>query len=330
MHDFSLLICDEDSAYVNALSEYLCGRKKRISVVVHTQIDSFLNGTGHFDLALLGKTFLESYESQHPDYEIDRMLYLSENVGENLTSYDIFYKFQSMSNLNDTISKLRYENPLCGNSNQCTDFIGIYSPIYHDLRLPFALTLAHVMSKKQKVLFLDLEVFSVLPNLLNNVNFDKSFTDIVYLMESQGDDFQLNEHVVFYEDIAILPSIKNPKDLFLIQNETWMNLYRLITASGYGLVILFDQLFPYAITLFEEMSELVLLGKQEAFYGYTMKRCEEFFSEKELSEKLHLVELNMSAAQLRRDSYSLSSLMEGNLGSFVQNEFKRASAISNY
>ena len=328
MEKISLLICDEDSAYVHALSEYLYGRKKLITVSVYTQVDSFLNGFGHFNLALLGKTFMESYESQHPDYEIDQMLYLSENKNESFMSYESFFKFQSMSGLNDIISKLRYETTDDGDTLDHPKITGIFSPIFHDLRLPFSLILTHIMAEKKKVLFLDLEAFSLLPEAGNNENGAKSFTDVIYLMESQGAEFRLEEHVFFYEDIAMLPPVKTPKDLWPVSSTNWEQLIMSVQRKGYSLVCLFDQFVPGEEVLLGHIGEMILLGCAGDEENAIMSSCEDFFAREEI--KTRRVDLNMSKGHSGIGTYRFSSLLEGKLGRFVRNEFEGTTAISDY
>ena len=328
MEKISLLICDEDSAYVHALSEYLYGRKKLITVSVYTQVDSFLNGFGHFNLALLGKTFMESYESQHPDYEIDQMLYLSENKNESFMSYESFFKFQSMSGLNDIISKLRYEKPSDSDSWDSPKVIGIFSPIFHDLRLPFSLILTHVLAEQKRVLLLDLEAFSVLTSVVNNEKGAKSFTDVIYLMESQGEEFHLEEHIFFYEDIAMLPPVKTPKDLWPVSGKDWEQLLKSVREKGYSLVCLFDQFVPGEEVLLRHISEMILLGSVGDEEKEIMRACEDFFSQEEIETRR--VELNMSKGHSGIGTYHFSSLLEGKLGRFVRNEFEGTTAISDY
>lgn len=330
MEKFSLLVCDEDSAYVHALSEYLYSRKKPFSVSVYTQIESFLNGSGHFDLALLGKTFLECFESQHPDYEMNQVLFLSETADETCFSYDCFYKFQNMSNLNDIISKLRYEK---SDDEKCIGYpqiIGIFSPVCHDLRLPFALTLSQILAENQKVLFMDLESFSSMSRTVGTAGSEETFTDVIYLMESQGEEFCLEEHIFFFEDMALLPEVKSPTDLWSVSREDWKRLGNWIHDKGYCMVCLFDHFLPEEQELLCEMDEVVLLGKNGDSYGWLTTECEDFFQRMNKNIKIRKVDLNMSSSNVGLGICRLKSLVEGNLGSFVRDEFKGTIAFSNH
>lgn len=329
MKEFSILICDLDLAYVNALSNFLGSRKRRISVSAFTQIDAFKNHKGFYDLALMGKEYLEVYEKERPDIHIEKIMILSATAGEQEITYEVFYKFQNMSKLSDIISKLRNENKDGGLSLTQPGFLGVFSPNYHDLRLPFSMTLAHVLSLRKKTLFLDLEAFSPLPDLISNENFEKDFMDIIYLMESQGEDFHLEQHLFFYEEIALLPVIKNPEDLFHVSESMWLRFYELVDDMGYSLVLLFDQFFPGMEAMYAYMDELVLLGRCEDFYQYSYEHCEKYMLQMDRPPKLHGVKLNMTAANLADGTYRLKNLMEGNLKSFVWNEFKGTFALSN-
>ena len=208
------------------------------------------------------------------------------------------------------------------------EFFGIYSPIYHDLRVPFGLTFSHLLSQKKETLFLDAEQFSVLPYLIPNENFTMDFMDMIYLLKSEKDDFDLKKYIFYFEDIAMLPVTKNPGDFALVEADIWVLLYRKIKELGYRIVILFDTLNATLENLLPFMDELILLGRQEDYYQYTIETCSEYFSTMEDEPKIHKVELNMSASGLREGSFSMKKLMEGNMAGFIKNEFKGSPAIA--
>ncbi len=324
MREFSIVVCDSDSAYVHALSQYLCGFVKQISVSVFTDTEAFSNSRSHYQLGLLAREFLEIYQEGRSDISVDEVYYLSSTAGESFGLYAVFYKFQNMTNLKEIINCRRHEDNMGCIQSDKPKIFGIYSPIHHDLRVPFGLTLSHQLSQKRETLFLDTEQFSVLPNLIPNDNFNTDFMDLIYLMESQKDDFNLKDHIFYFEDIALLPVTKNPGDSSTIEPETWLFLYKKIISMGFQLVVLFERYDSKMEVLLPYMDELILLGRPEDYYRFAQDNCQSFFEEMDMDVKLHSLELNMSTGGLKSGCYGMAKLMEGNLAGYVKNEFEGA------
>ena len=322
MRAISIVICDTDSAFVQSLSWFLCGQMKNISVVAFTQMNSFLNSSGHYHLGLFGKEFLQVYEEQNPDLGIDDIYYLSSTLGEGFGSYNVFYKYQNMRCLLEIIAQKHLEEKMGCNESEKPKVYGIYSPIQHDLRVPFSLTFSHLLSQKKETLFLDLEPFSVLPGLIPNDRFDTDFMDIMYLLKSQKKDFDLKKYIFYFEDIAMLPVAKNPFDFAAADEDAWDLLIEKILKLRFQLVVLFDRLDSVSKCFYPIMDELILLGRPEDYYRYSQECCREYLNESDLEFSLHSVDLNMSATGLKEGSFGMKKIIEGNMAGFIQNEFK--------
>ena len=322
MREFSILICDLDSAYVHALRQFLCGFQKQVSVSVFTKTEAFSDSKSHYQLGLLGKDFLQIYENHHTDIVIDEVYYLSSKACEEYGSYDVFYKFQNMSKLREIINRKKHEDNMGCNLSDKPKIFGIYSPIYHDLRVPFALTLSHLLSQKKETLFLDTEQFSVLPDLIPNIEFNMDFMDVIYLLKSEKDAFDLTQYISYFEDIALLPVAKNPVDFAFMEEETWEALYKKIVELGFQLVVLFDRVDCKMELLLPYMDELILLGRPEDYYEYCQDSCLSYFENIEEKPRLHSVHLGMSATGLKNGCFGMAKLMEGNLAKVVRDEFK--------
>ena len=328
MGEFSIVICDADSAYAHALSRFLCGLVKQISVSVFTQTEAFSGSRSHYQMGLLGKEFLQIYENRNTDVSIDDVFYLSSKACEEYGSYQVFYKFQNMSGLREIINHKRHEENMGCNQSDKPKIFGIYSPIYHDLRVPFGLTFSHLLSQKRETLFLDTEQFSVLPNLIPANEFNTDFMDLIYLLKSQKDDFDLKQHVFYFEDIALLPVTQNPVDFAAVEEEIWRLLFKKIMEAGYQLVVLLDRVDCKMEILLPYMDELILLGRPEDYFDFCQENCRKYFDGMEEKTKIHSVKLAMSATGLRDGCYEMKRIMEGNLAGVVKNEFERTFAAA--
>ena len=322
MREFSIVICDTDSAYVNALSQFLCGFVKQVFVIAFTEIDAFQSKSGCFHMGLLGKEFLQVYQESPIDIKIEDVYYLSTSMGETEDTYNVFYKYQNMMNLKEIIDRKRHEEIMGSNQSERPSIFGIYSPIHHDLRVPFGLSLSHLLSQKRETVFLDAEQFSVLPNLILQDSFQMDFMDLLYLQQSQKDEFDLKNYLYYFDDIAVLPVAKNPKDFMSVGKDTWDRFYETILKNGLQLVVVFDYFDEAMEALLPYLDELILLGRPEDYFGYAMSCCENYLLTTEKDIKVHAVNLNMSATGLKDGCFDMRKIVEGNMAGFIRDEFK--------
>ncbi len=322
MREFSIVICDTDSAYVNALSQFLCGFVKQVFVVAFTEIDAFQSKSGCFHMGFLGKEFLQVYQESPLDIKIEDVYYLSTSMGETEDTYNVFYKYQNMMNLKEIIDRKRHEEIMDSNQSERPSIFGIYSPIHHDLRVPFGLSLSHLLSQKRETVFLDAEQFSVLPNLILQDSFQMDFMDLLYLQQSQKDEFDLKNYLYYFDDIAVLPVAKNPKDFMSVGKDTWDRFYETILKNGLQLVVVFDYFDEAMEALLPYLDELILLGRPEDYFGYAMSCCENYLLTTEKDIKVHAVNLNMSATGLKDGCFDMRKIVEGNMAGFIRDEFK--------
>ena len=328
MREFSIVICDSDAAYVNALSQFLCGFVKQLSVVAFTEIDAFQMKSGCYQMGLLGKEFLQVYRNNTSEIKIEDVYYLSSSMGEDLDTENIFYKYQNMMNLKEIIDRKRHEEIMDSSQSERPKVYGIYSPIHHDLRVPFGLSFSHLLSQKKATVFLDAEQFSILPSLIPEDTFHMDFMDLLYLLESQKDEFDLNQYLYYFEDVAILPVAKNPKDFMSVSETTWDRFYQIVLKNGFQLVVVFNYFDEAMEALLPYLDELILLGRSEDYYRYAMACCQNYLSKTEKEVKLHAVNMNMSATGLKEGCFDIRRIMEGNMAGFIRDEFKGSFATT--
>ena len=325
MGHFRVLVCDDDASYVRSLSRFMAWTKDEIRVSAYTDVEEFLNSDGIYDLGILGRKFLEAYDRERPDIQLNRVLYLCEEKGEDEGDVEHLYKFQSMDCFMDKIYAAIRQNDvmhmLSGMKVDRGSSIGVFSPIWHDLRLPFSMALTKTKNADGKALFVDLETISILPELLGR-QMDQDLLDLLYLMETEDESsFALEEFVFYYDGIALLPPMRSPGRIGEITGEQWKKLFSTAEKNGYKLVILMDQMLQGFEEIVGGMEELVLLGRPEDYYRKSQAKCMTYLSGIDNPPKLQEVLLPMSASGLSDGTYEFGQLLEGNLGSFVRHEF---------
>ena len=320
---FKILICDEDASYVRSLSRFLAWTKDEIRVSAYTDVSDFLNCESEFDMGLLGKAFWEAYESSRPDVRLKRVLYLSNE--SNPDDPEQIYKYQSMDTFMDKIySAMRQEDVmkmLSGMKLQKGSSIGVFSPIWHDLRLPFSMALTKAKNDSGKALFVDLETISILPELLGR-EVGEDLLDLLYRLETADEaSFMIEEYIYYFEGIAILPPMRSPGRIGEVTAGQWEKLFATAEKNGYQLVILMDQMLQGFEEIVSGMRELVLLGRPEDYYKKSQNKCKMYLKNIENPPEIRELLLPMSAATLADGTYDFGQLLEGNLGNFVRREF---------
>ena len=321
---FKILVCDEDASYVRSLCRFLAWTREEIRVSAYTETSEFLNSEGEYDLGLLGRPFLKLYREERPDVKLKRVMYLCETAGDEFDDVESLYKFQSMDTFLDRIyAAIRQDdvmNMLSGMKVLRGSSTGIFSPIWHDLRLPFSMAYTKAKNADGKALFVDLETISILPDLLGR-DMGNDLLDLLYLMETGGDaEFALEEYVYYYEGIALLPPMRDPGKIADVTGAQWSRLFTTAEKNGYQLVVLMDQMLQGFEELVKNMKELILLGRPEDFYRKSQAKCMDYLTKIEDPPKLTEVILPMSASNLVDGTYEFGQLLEGNLGNFVRRE----------
>ena len=274
---FKVLICDDDAYYVRSLSRFMAWTKDEIKVSAYTDMSDFLNARGQFDLGLLGKDYIEVYEREKPDVKLKRVLYLCDEDATEYEDMEHLYKFQSMDCFMDRIyAAIRQDDVmkmLSGMKVEKGSSIGVFSPIWHDLRLPFSMALTKAKNNDGKALFVDLETISILPELMGK-SVDTDLMDLLYLLEMNNDgSFALEEFVFYFEGIALLPPMRNPGRIGEVTAAQWEKLFMTAEKNGYKLVILMDQMLQGFEEIIGGMKELIILGRPEDYYRKSQAKC---------------------------------------------------------
>ena len=171
MHKLDVAFCDTNETYGERFAAYLMEHKaKEFTVHLFPEPELFLQKIKNekFDLVLLGSGFSEFGEQAVLSGMT--VLILSENIPERLSednSYlqsgrklTVIFKYQPMEailhemmvvtggkkagkeSFTDRLTKL--------------EIIGVYSPIGHEMQMPFSMVLSSVLAKQRRILYINL------------------------------------------------------------------------------------------------------------------------------------------------------------------------------
>lgn len=105
-----------------------------------------------------------------------------------------------------------------------TQLISLYSPIKRSLQTTFGITLAHLLSKQKRVLYLNLEGYSGLERTLADA-YSKDISDFIYDIHQTSENIPLILPKFIYRlgEIDMIPPVLNPNNLYDITEQMWLD-----------------------------------------------------------------------------------------------------------
>jgi hypothetical protein len=236
---------------------------------------------------------------------------------------DFIYKFQAVDKILDEITELREvtkSSISIKNSNEKSKLIGVYSPVNHELQLPFSMALGQAYRTGGKVLFVDLEEISIMPNLIGR-NCERNLMDLLYLLNTNTEDMEnsLSEYVRSFMGFDYIEPFWNPNEISEIDEDTWDRFFEMLVKTDYDVVVV---LFGRAINGFsryiERLNRLFVLGRPGDYFKKGQENFLDYLDRIQANISVENVILPMSAGNLSDGTYQLEELLQGNLGVFVR------------
>lgn len=317
----SVVVCDYDTEYVQAFAAYLMEQIPGITVATYTSEDAFLESEQEFHIGILNCDFLRVLEFNGRDLVEEKLYLCDDNIASEYEHLPMVYKYQSMEIVEEMIKRMVQKEIGGWKENKKenkTRMIGIYSPISHELSLPFGLSLCQVFRDRGSVLFLDIEELSILKTLICPNN-EKNLMDLLYLVVQQEEHVEIGEFVNSFMGIDYISPFVNPEEANEISQEAWNRLITLAVSAGYDTVVI---LFGRAVQGFRHMvslcDELIVLGKPGDYYKKSQKNFLDYANKYIQETEIASVSLPMSAGNLVDGTYVMEELIQGNLGMFVR------------
>ncbi len=324
MRKQKIMICDTDYAYVQALTTYFISALRDTEITSYSKVDRFREDAGNYDVALLGKEFIEQLdETTKMRDRFGQIFMLTGDINEGSSNgdYGIVYKFQKMQLFMENVRQIR-RDPKEELNHTGKRWTGIYSPMRHELQLVFAL--AYCKQKQEaeperRLLFLDLEENSLFSELVGGPA-AQNVADYLYLLESDGvSEEELLGCLNYYEGFACLPPVRHFQELLMIGSLRWEKFFDSVATLGFDqVVVLFDGAFRGTEELFGRLQDLLLLVRDGDFYRKYDRQIYTFLKEKPQPMMVREAVLPLSGANLSDGTYRMEQLMEGNLAKYVQ------------
>ena len=331
MKNLEVALCDLDADYILKFANQLM-EKSGVAVHVYTTPEGFFGDDTDFDVTILTEEF-EEITGFRPKGKNGHKYLICEALDEE--KKDCIYKYQSIDKVLDAVSELRevgVARASIKKSREKSKFVGVYSPSSHELQLPFSMALGQSYRTDGRVLFVDLEELSIMPDLIGKAT-TRNVMDLLYEVNTSSQNIDLSQYVRSFMGFDYIEPFLNPNEISEIDEDTWSNFFGVLAKADYEVIVV---LFGRAINGFTKfigaMNKLYVLGRPGDYFRKSQDAFMDYLDRINVEVDLESVSLPMSAGNLSDGTYQLEELLQGNLGVFVKKilSTKQKNALENY
>lgn len=238
-----LAVCDSETEYAYQLVDYLSNKKGfPFQVQLFTSEKTLIKyAKDHaVSVALIAEG---DYSGKMEEGFIEHILLLREDKDTKSVGLKSFYKYQSAEQLiKDLLDWIAREGILGRTIIDGKDLklIGVYSPVGKCLKTSFSFVLGQILSKKHKVLYLNMESYSGLGKLLQK-DFPTDMSELIYYLQNSREKFiyRMSSMTTRAGELDVLPPFDSFLDFISVSQEEWITLFREIErGSDYEYLIL--------------------------------------------------------------------------------------------
>ena len=200
--------------------------------------------------------------------------------------------------------------------------MGVYSPVGRCGKTSFALTLAHMLGKRQAVLFISLEEYSGFARLVCG-GYERDLSDVFYLYR-QGDLnwLKLKPMLLSHGNVDYIPPAAYGEDLEQAEPQEIADLIKMIAGeSGYGRIIVdMGHMGKGAPELFSACDVVYMPVLEDLVSGAKIEDFETYLREADdrgVQEKIQKLHLPLCRLERRGENY-VEQLLWSEMGYFVR------------
>lgn len=342
MGKIAVAVCDTDNGYRERFVTYLVEHKSgEYAVYAFSAVEHFLEALKKqvFHVVVFGKGFAEA-ENQVQMQQIPSVMLkdtiperLAEDTGyqagETCKSVSVF-RYQPMEAILHEVQVLtggsRPEIEPAVKRGTRLEVIGVYSPIGHEMQMPFALVFAQMLAEKRKVLYVNLMRHSGFLQLFGLPG-QYDIGDIVLRLRNKRLHAETFLKCVYESNrMYYIPPFHNPENLDDFSLGDYLALLGFLDDNTDFEAVVFD--FGDGINRFSEVlntcTSIYCPMKTGFFYecrlnqflGY-LEKC----GKEGAYEQFHMINLPFSAKQIRGGSDVRKQLLWSEFGDYVRSYF---------
>ena len=334
MNNRRLIVCDPDRDYGSALADYIRRNECGYEVETYTDAETFAADSKGRDISLLliQEEFLNQVNVLYDGEdllkapEVKRYFILTEDRATADNEDGGIYKYQSARNLISIIGddiESRHRISEDTRYYQGVRLIGVYSPVNHTLKSTFAMTLGQILAEEKPSLYINLEGYSGLYEMLN-IRKEGSLLDLMYDYSLHPDEIFniLFKYSVRMDELNVLIPARSPFELQEVEPSLWMSFLSDLTSSGrFGSIILdISDAVRGALDLMNVCSEIYTPLRKDSFSVAKLKDFTEMLLRCPGGEELDSRIVKLKFPYFEDIDGSLSDLKHSRLSRYIRNE----------
>lgn len=145
---------------------------------------------------------------------------------------DAIFKYRSAAVLLQTILSCLEVSRVPGDKRAGPLLIAFYTPIRRSLQTTYAMTLSHVLSRRGRTLYLNLEGYSGFEQMYPGC-YSKDISDFIYYFHhsKENNPTQTMNFIYRLGEVDMIPPVLNPANLQGITSEMWQSVLRALSES---------------------------------------------------------------------------------------------------
>ena len=238
-----LAVCDSETEYAYQLVDYFSNKKGfPFQVQLFTSEKTLMEYAKDYPVSV-AMIAAKDYQGEVSESIIDHVFLLAEDSEEDFSGLRSFYKYQSAENLTKELLEFIAGEGILGRvvvNGKELKLIGVYSPVGKCLKTSFSFVLGQILSKKHKVLYLNMESYSGLGKLLQK-DFSTDMSELIYYLQNSKEKFiyRMSSITIRAGELDVLPPFDSFLDFISVSKEEWIALFREIEkCSDYEYLIL--------------------------------------------------------------------------------------------
>lgn len=230
-----LAFCDGEEEYAGLMTEYM-ERQKNLPWIIHayTDVAKMMEAEREADVVLVAESV---YREELKELQPKRLIVLNESGIVRDRNLRYVNKYQEADQVLREILAIYLEVatqvlPKLGVDAK-TGFIGFFSPVRRSLQTSFALTMAQLLSKKHRTLYLNFEYFAGRQELLSDFQ-TRDLADLLYFLNAEKDKFalRLQSMVKLVGTLDYVPPMKFGQNLLSVTVKEWMQFLKKLQELG--------------------------------------------------------------------------------------------------
>lgn len=318
-----LAVCDSEIAYAYQLVDYLTNKKNfPFQVQLFTSEKTLLEYSLHHPIAV-ALISQKDYQQQKIELSIDHILILRENFEDDISDLNTIYKYQSMEviikELLEWVAKKGTLTRVISDGKNMK-LIGIYSPIGKCFKTSFSIVLGQLLSKKHKVLYINMESYSGLEKLLQK-DFKTDMAELIYHLQNSKEKFiyHMGSMTGRIGELDLLPPFYSFLDFISVSKDEWFQLFQEIEkGTDYEYIILdLSDAIQGLYDILRLCDMVYTLGRED---GFSIAKIEQYENvlKKSNYEDVWKKTKCYTIPEIKNLPYSLSQLTYTELAEYVK------------